>query len=84
MISSLQSKERANRSLRSRDAGRASAHIASACFILVARRNRPRVTPISRQLKAPLRQRRHYEAALPRSPLQHQSQIPGGVTPAAG
>jgi hypothetical protein len=70
MTSSLQSIERSNRSLRSRDAGVASACIASACFIdvtkHVAKGDRPRVAPISLQPQTPLMQRRHYEAALRR------------------
>ena len=69
MTSSLQSIERGNRSLRSRDAGVASARIASACFIDVTKHvagDRWRVAPISLRPQTPLMQRRHYEAALRR------------------
>ena len=84
MISRLQSKERANRSHQSRGTDVSSARIASACFNSVTKRQQVLFARLSFPPQTPLRQRRHHEAALRRSPLQHQSQIPGGVTPAVG
>ena len=72
MISSLQSKERANRSHQNRCADVSSARIASACFTPVAKRvarDRHCIARISLQPQTPLRQRRHDEAALRRSAL---------------
>ena len=63
MISSLQSKERANRSHQSRGTDVSSARIASACFNGVAKRQQPLVARPSFPPQTPLRQRRHYEAA---------------------
>ena len=69
MISSLESKERANRSHQSRGAEVSSARIASACFIRVAKRDQRFIAWLSFPPQTPLRQRRHYEAALLRRVL---------------
>ena len=69
MISSLQSKERANRSHQSRGADVSSARIASACFNQCSQREQLLAARLSFPPQTPLRQRRHYEAALRRSVL---------------
>jgi len=69
MISSLQSKERANRSHQSCGADVSSARIASACFIRVAKRDQLFIARLSFPPQTPLRQRRHHEAALRRRVL---------------
>jgi hypothetical protein len=68
MISSLQSKERANRSHQSCGADVSSARIASACFIRVAKRDQLFIARLSFPPQTPLRHR-HHEAALRRRVL---------------
>ena len=68
MISSLQSKERANRSHQSRGTDVSSARIALACFNSVAKRQQLLVARLSLPPQTPLRQR-ELEAALRRSAL---------------
>ena len=69
MISSLQSNERVNRSHLRRGAAVSSARIASACFNRVAKRDQRFIAWLSFPPQTPLRQRRHYEAALRRKVL---------------
>jgi hypothetical protein len=69
MISSLQSIERANRSHQSRGTDVSSARIASACFNSVANRQQLLGARLSLPPQTPLKQRRHYEAALRRRVL---------------
>jgi hypothetical protein len=66
MISSLQSKERANRSHPSRGAPVPSAQSSSACFIRVSKRDQLHIALISLRPQTLLRQRTCYEAALRR------------------
>ena len=69
MISSLQTKVRANRSHPSRGASVPSARNSSACFISVTKRDQLRIAQISLRPLTPRRQRACYETALRRSVL---------------
>jgi hypothetical protein len=69
MISNIQSNERINRSHQGHGAAVSSARIAWAYFNRVAKRDQRFTAWLSFPPQTPLRQRRHYEAALQRRVL---------------